>query len=355
MKKKKIDKIFIGSSPISCLDAISDKLSGKSVMIIEKEKFIGGSWGNLKIQSNEVDIGCHIWSLDYKVYNFISNFLKIKLIQMRPQPVIRIKNLSFKYYFKNILLVIKYFLYNKILNIKSENFSNLKYYHNFNLRKKYLIPKYGFKSFINSIKRKLYKYQINLKLNNEVNSVTIKNKYLIVSLKNKKKIYCRSINITSNTIINSLLLENKKNFFPEIKKKIFTHAHIVLNQNKSKNSYIRIVGDNLIKRLSFYYNQKNNKSFIIVSLRHNKIRSNLIKTKLINKIIKLGYIKDKKNIIQIYINSFRQNSLTKNSILKILELTKNRISYSNSSDLIFGMSRKINNWSKKNMINERNT
>ena len=45
--KKKYDFVFIGSSPLSILQSIYYSKIGKDVLIVEKNKYIGGAWTTL--------------------------------------------------------------------------------------------------------------------------------------------------------------------------------------------------------------------------------------------------------------------------------------------------------------------
>ena len=341
------DVIIVGSSPISCINSIYYSKRGKKVLMIDKNKFIGGSWSNLNNGFGEIDIGCHIWSLNYKIFDFINKFLKIKLIKMEPQPVLRVKNLILPYYLKLIPLFFRSIFKEIFLNTKYKKFSNYQFYKKYINSKNYLIPRYGFKKFINRIKDKLSEHKIAYNLNCELKYIKIRKNDLILYLNNKKKLYCNKLEITSNSKLEKVLFKNDSIYFPKIKNKTFSNIHVVANEIIKRNSYVRIIGDDMIKRLSFYYKKNENVTIIIISTKKlNSIKKiNLFKIKIIDKLLCLGYLKNKNNVKKININNFHQHSLHTESIINILKMSNNKIRYTHSTDLIFGMTRKIDEWS----------
>jgi len=84
---KTYDKVYIGTSPICCIDSICSKSEDNHVILIDENPTFGGGWTTIKHNNLPLlEIGCHIWSIDYEVFNFISKFLKIQLQRMKPQP-----------------------------------------------------------------------------------------------------------------------------------------------------------------------------------------------------------------------------------------------------------------------------
>ncbi len=81
------DCIFIGTSPISLFEALHQHYSGRSVLILDDAKEIGGAWKTIDIcDVPHADVGCHHIGNDHKLQEFFERYVGCKLVQMdRPE------------------------------------------------------------------------------------------------------------------------------------------------------------------------------------------------------------------------------------------------------------------------------
>ena len=75
------DLIYVGSGPIMMLDALNNSINhNQNILIIDKEKELGGSWKNIKLfGENFVENAVHYLLPNQKGYFFLSKNFKIKL------------------------------------------------------------------------------------------------------------------------------------------------------------------------------------------------------------------------------------------------------------------------------------
>ena len=72
---KYADRVYIGTGPLCCIDAIYNKLKGNNVILIDEKTETGGAWTTIKHNDlPPLEIGCHIWSIDKATYSFIEKF-----------------------------------------------------------------------------------------------------------------------------------------------------------------------------------------------------------------------------------------------------------------------------------------
>ena len=165
------DRVYIGTSPISCIDSICHKLKNENVILIDEKTSFGGGWTSIKYEGLPyIEIGCHIWSIDKDVLAFISDFLKIPLKRMKPQPILIKNNLSIPYDWKvNIITLKKLFsnFFKYDFEAIKRDFSNPAFRFSI-LPSKYFYPSKGATLFVDKIKIKLKEHEISYKLNTKI-------------------------------------------------------------------------------------------------------------------------------------------------------------------------------------------
>ena len=78
------DYVFVGSSPISLIEALYRSYTGARVLVLEADTTIGGSWKAIDICGvPSVDMGCHQIGQDPKLRNFLENRLGCHLAPMK--------------------------------------------------------------------------------------------------------------------------------------------------------------------------------------------------------------------------------------------------------------------------------
>ena len=72
------DLIYVGSGPIMMLDALNNSINNnQNILIIDKEKELGGSWKNIKLfGDNFVENAVHYLLPNQKGYFFLSKNFK---------------------------------------------------------------------------------------------------------------------------------------------------------------------------------------------------------------------------------------------------------------------------------------
>ena len=106
------DNVIIGSSPVCMLKAIHSAKQGKKTCIIENAERLGGAWKTLEKDESgigNVEIGCHIFEKDKKVFRFFQENLKLELVELNPQPKITNGKKWMRYNIKNLLFIFRDF------------------------------------------------------------------------------------------------------------------------------------------------------------------------------------------------------------------------------------------------------
>lgn len=127
-------------------------------MIIDSTDRFGGAWySDTSPGGNEIECGCHIWSYDPEVYNYIERDLGVQLSTYKPNAVFVSKRLKVPYSIKNSIDSYKYLLKNlvtfnmvKLKGIKSNPVIRFRL-----IGKKNKYPKKGSPVLINELARRL--------------------------------------------------------------------------------------------------------------------------------------------------------------------------------------------------------
>lgn len=179
--EKAYDTVIIGTSPVCMIEALYLHLTGKKVALIDQADVPGGAWRAIETAGlSNVDIGCHIMNYDQKAFDFLQNYLNVRLIEMRPQPRKLAFGMSVPYdswKFKLICFIKDFFptFYRKDKSF-SRLFSHLKSIVSYIIRPKmiYLFPEGGASNgFVMKIYDLLKKEGIEIQLQTEVKSYEI--------------------------------------------------------------------------------------------------------------------------------------------------------------------------------------
>ena len=107
--KKRYDNIIVGSSPLMLIEAFYLSKLGKTILVIEKNKIIGGSWQTFSQDSvsDQIEVGCHIWYRDKKCFNFLNEVFDLDIVKQDFQPKVYRKNKYWPYYMINLFVLLK--------------------------------------------------------------------------------------------------------------------------------------------------------------------------------------------------------------------------------------------------------
>ena len=122
------DKIVIGSSPASMMEAISLSHKGHRVLVVEKNDRIGGAWSTIDLpEGKNFEANCHILLGSREAYAVMKKFLGWSMEYVQPQPKIWVKGYNFHYnsplrfiirFFQNIIRLIRKHKYHGDKNLK---------------------------------------------------------------------------------------------------------------------------------------------------------------------------------------------------------------------------------------------
>ena len=244
------DSLIIGSSPLMLLEAIYLTISGKKVIIVEKNNYLGGAWYLLNFfEHKSIESGCHIWYRDKKVYNFLKNEFRINMESCYPQPIIIFNNVRLPYKWKPLIhffSMIKSFkrkrsIINFIRTAKQES----------SIVSQYFYPKSGSVELMKKLFFLVEKMNIKVIRNQATKKIVLNEGALTATLNNNKKIHCLEVVAGSHSELGEVYYDGKiehiKNNFENSNHTI----HILIKGHSKKSfSYIHLIGNDKLIRVS---------------------------------------------------------------------------------------------------------
>src|SRR5579872_5024169 len=77
------DYVFVGTSPISVLEALYRSYLGSRVLLLESSSTMGGAWKAINICGvSNVDMGCHQIGSDSRLRRFLENYVGCRFVSM---------------------------------------------------------------------------------------------------------------------------------------------------------------------------------------------------------------------------------------------------------------------------------
>jgi hypothetical protein len=350
---KTYDVVLIGSGPISILESIFLDRENNSVLIIDDKNQLGGAWVAIELEKyGKLEIGCHIWSYNKKVYNFLEKFLQLELIALEPQPFFLKNKTKISYDYKNALTTLKgvvkrlsklqFRLLNEYLKLPSSRIPIIP--------KSYLYPKGGARDFQKSLEKKITNSNVDIKLKSKIKGLTKTKNYWVVELMNGDKINTNKVIMTSTSSI-------KKIECGEVKLLLnhsiinYTHYHIVIKGKLEKPcSYFRVLDHDFIHRVSdvtcqLELEQASDISVLLVGVFEDKVEKE--DSKVVNEILK--YFK----LIKIVNNDCKLVYSNKNKFKtcyidgrqkSIINNLDNQLELLHTTDLIYGIHKRLSKW-----------
>lgn len=179
MESKKI--AILGSSPISLFEALYQAKLGNKVVILSKDKDVGGAWKSVSVaDGSEFEIGCHIWDVDKKTYQFLEDFIGEKLETLSPTPSIIFKNMTFPYDWKHNPLVVKAMKQGYLSVMTRKKFIKPQI-----IPRKYKYPKGGSKQLVDVLKEKVSDLNVEIKLDTNAERIEINEDSCILKVNNE--------------------------------------------------------------------------------------------------------------------------------------------------------------------------
>jgi len=352
---KSFDRVYIGTSPVCCMDAIYNRLKNENITLLDERFSFGGAWTSIEHEDLPLlEIGCHIWSVDNDVFEFIIEFLKIPLVRMNPQPVLLKNNSVIPYDWKVNVISLKRIVSNFLkghFKAIGKDFSNPAF--RFSLfPSKYLYPAKGATSFVNEIENKLKEHGVTYSLNTKVNRIKIED--------NQVKIYtpdeiisCSKLNITSLSNIKTIEFSDGSIIEPSYRVVKYIHMHFVLEGEMGNSfSYVRMMDDDVIHRVSNITSQLDDKylnghSVIIVGVlekAYDKYSKEELTSRILKTLKKYKYVKPSIKVVANYLNIYP--SYYKDSVVleEIQIKSKGMVEILPSTDLIYSFSKQLKKW-----------
>jgi hypothetical protein len=354
---KHVDRVYIGTGPLCCIDAIYNRQKGYNVILLDEKTEIGGAWTTIKHNNlPPLEIGCHIWSIDKLTYRFIERFLNIKLIRLAPQPVLLKNNREIPYDWKMNVISFKRMI-NNIFNFQLKqiisDFRDPGFRFSF-WPSKYIYPVKGATSFINSIRNKLNENKIPIQLKTKIKTAEVLEKEIRLYF-DDEYIACKKLYITSLSGIEKFEFFNGFKILPEFKLVNYIHMHIVLNANfKRPFSYIRFLDDNIIHRVSDITYQaeeqiSKDKKILLIGIYQNaydKYSKDELTAKVLQKLKNHNYLDNKVKALSSFLNVYPSYYNNPETLKNIENASGGKIKFLASTDLIYGLSKQREKWEK---------
>jgi hypothetical protein len=307
----KFDVIFIGTSIICVLEAIHLSLSGKSVLMVDKQEQMGGAWVALDIfDLHDVENAIHYLLPDEYAFDFMKNELEWRVVhspkkyRVFPFPVI--KYIKFPYDSR----------LGRFISLISENEKpKTKVSHIFRAFNdafiKYRQPSYyiegGTNEMINKVKKRLLSSSVNVQFNTAITNIHIDNNKLVEVMAGKQKIQANKIYITHGSRINkisgnkgSVILKDKLHLRPAL--------HLLVDDIAPSEIFECVFStDNLIKYahdITRFVRESDSISgkqkVIVLALRHKVENSIDVRTEIFNKLKDVGMLGSDSKMINSY-------------------------------------------------------
>ena len=239
------DCILIGSGPVNLIEAMFLSKQGKKVLVLEQSEYIGGAWGKVPLRKGLPDfqLGCHIWDVEPRAFKFLSEFLDMKLLRMKPQPEFVFKGVKLPYDWKNLLFYIRGKLSPKS-GKESVSLNKARI-----IPAKYIYPEGGSLQFIDRLLDKVKDFGIEIKTGIKINKLEIAD--FTKAISESEVFDTKEIVITSVSQLNSISKNGAEFKFPKPQLVDYIHGHLLVNDvTATKFSYARLPGNPLIHRIS---------------------------------------------------------------------------------------------------------
>lgn len=353
------DLIYVGSGPIMMLDAIDNSINyNKNILIIDKEKELGGAWKNIKLfGENFVENAVHYLLPNPKGYSFLSKNFKIKLEGPNKKfYALKIFNFKFMISVKNMFGNIFYlisggdqgdsitikFLINLLLN--KSKVGNTKY------------PREGMFHVVKRISESLIKSKVKMELNENIEKIIISENN--ITLKTKKNIYkTKKLMLSHGFVPCEIIGQDGKKIFIEKEMNQRPSLHIITKTNSKINkkyfafSQVLFPKGSIIKyvhQISQFQNdfETKNQQIIVAALRHDLKKNKKNYFRIAEYLEKHNCIPhlEKRSINEFYWQDILIPQITTKDLLKLSKISGNMISFLKTECLNTGFGEYSDKW-----------
>ncbi len=355
--QQKYDYVYIGTGPITAIDAIHKQMqSNGDVLLIDEKTQVGGAWVAIEVgEFGHLEVGCHIWSYNKKAYQFLGTFLNLELIALNPQPFFIKGNQKLTYDYKNAALTLKK-IASDSLRLRFKSLMQF-LFKNPSARvpivpKKYLYPKGGAREIQAAIINALHEREIKMELGQKVIGAAKKDGHWELYSTNGQTYITKELYLTSTSALERIEFEDKR-IELEHRKVNYSHFHLIIDRKlKQKLSYVRVLDDPYIHRLSditYQLERQMNpdQTVLLVGFFYDKKPADMSDSNLIEHIFsylkKRNWVEEDVQLVYSQINHFETTYIPSHQVKAINELD-DTIQLIHTTDLIYGIQAKLKDW-----------
>jgi len=345
------DCILIGSGPVNLIEAMYLSKQGKKVLVLEQSEYVGGAWGKVPLGKNLPDfqLGCHIWDIEPKAFEFLSHFLDMKLVKMKPQPEFVYKGVKLPYDWKNLLFFVRGKFKSKS-GKESVSFRKARV-----IPAKYIYPKGGSLQFINRLLDKAKAFDIEIKKGIKINRLEIGE--ISKAIAESESFETKELVLTSVSQLKSITKKGEVFNFPEPRLVDYIHGHLLIDDpTPAKFSYARLPGNPLIHRISDETDhvlnhgvEMHGKKLILAgiypSLYYKHTKDELAKM-VMNNLFRRKYISKNAVLNSHYWNVFATHYIPKDVRPEIIEKFSPNLRLLHTTNIMFSVRDNSDRWSK---------
>lgn len=333
--KKNYDLVYIGSSPISIIDAASQKSNNKKILIIENKPFIGGSWTLINVFGyKSVENAIHYFLPSNKGIKFMKSVLGWNIINTKSKYRVINKKIFNKQIYKYDNPIGR--LFSKLTNNDFIGVFNLDFLKNIFNKSFYL--KDGSKEimkFCNKVIQEdkidiLYNYNVDkIFINSSNSNVEIKIRNLADKSTATQSINSKKVNLTHGLKIDQIHGDKGNIRFDHLNE-LRPHIHLLINDNKKK--YDELIFDNnkfikYIHEVSNYLDQeiRNDNKIYILALKPEVSNNKENIKKILNEMIKYEVISQNYEYIDHVWTNIYLPQLIDDDLFKIKKKYSNQV------------------------------
>ena len=358
------DRVYIGTGPINLIDAYLRNNKGESVAMIDSKSRIGGAWVAIPVGDfGHLEIGCHIWSYNKKVYNFLKKLLDLHLVSLKPQPYFLNGSTKLIYDHKNLLLTSR----RLTKDIFTAHFGSVVKFikHDPSARlpifpKTYKYPSGGARELQLKLEKLIKSTSTDIFLNNEVQELIYKDGIWTVKGEDGSFVKSKKIVVTATSHMKKIkykdvVVDLNYSFLT------YTHFHIVVSGDvKKKISYVRVLNHDHIHRISDITNQLKsttvNETVLLVGVFDDKIAEwgsdEQAAKKIIEYLNQKGFLDASNKMLYFQKNRFPTAYIHGDQWAVINNLHPS-IHLNATTDLMYGLHYKLRDWKKEGLLERR--
>ena len=343
------DHAFAGAGPLHVLHAHFLARSGKKVLLIDNGDGIGGAWRVLDESVFQgIEIGCHIWDVDKKVFAFFRDYLKMDMERLSPQPRIIRGSLNVPYDWKNLIFTLRNIagaakrfdgkaIFNELFRSKYNKFSLFP--------SAYLYPQTGANAVMSALEKLVTTNGITVVPRTQLERVIVRNDYLDLHCSDKT-FRSTHLHLSSFSKLNEVVSDSETYSVETGRELTFRHIHLrVKNAGPKTLSYIRVMNNELIHRVSDVSEQFNgvleeNERILLVGVFQPAKDEESEKAHLERVLAFLKQrqlVRDNALVVNHFRNAYTGHILSDASAEKLAYLSDNRIHFAYSSNFIYGI------------------